>query len=160
MGKADYYKHGTYNAICDTCGFKHKADQLQMTWDGFFVCDKCYEPRHPQDFVRAKLDRQRVPVARPDPDIKYNSSTIGTNAVKNQKTVHISSIQYTTQYVSVIIELNDSSYFTTRIAETPIVATAVRLEEGLPFAADAGNKVYIMNHNEYLSPNEVTTDDL
>jgi hypothetical protein len=160
MGKADTYKHGTYNAICDTCGFKFKADQLQMTWDGFFVCDKCYEPRHPQDFVRAKLDRQRVPIARPDADIKYNQSSIGTSASRGDSSIHISDITYTTQYIVIEIQLDDSSYFVTRIAATPLVATAVKIEDPLPFPASAGNTIIIHNHADYLATNEVTAGDL
>lgn len=160
MGKADTYRHGDWNVICDTCGFKFKSSQCQMTWDGYFVCDKCYEPRHPQDFVYSKHDRLRVPTSRPDDDIKRNTSTIGTTAARGATTIHISSIAYTTQYVTIHIELDDSSYFCTRIAETPLVATAVKIEDPLPFKATAGNEVLIDNHDDYLSPNEVTTDDL
>jgi hypothetical protein len=69
MGKADYLKLGDYNAICDVCGFKYKASELQMRWDGLFVCEKDWEPRHPQDYVKGIKDRQvpRGPI-RPDPD--------------------------------------------------------------------------------------------
>jgi hypothetical protein len=66
MGKADYYKSGDYNAICDYCGFKYKFSKLKKTWDGFYSCSKCWEPRHPQDFVKGVLDNQSVPVSRPE----------------------------------------------------------------------------------------------
>jgi hypothetical protein len=36
-----------------------------MTWDGKFVHKDNWEPRHPQDFVRAKTDNQSVPISRP-----------------------------------------------------------------------------------------------
>lgn len=63
---ADYFKPGDWNAICDRCGFKYKFSQLRKTWDGLYVCrEKCWEPRHPQDRVKARRDRQSVPVARP-----------------------------------------------------------------------------------------------
>jgi hypothetical protein len=32
------------------------------------VHDGCWEPRHPQDFVKARVDHQTVPWARPEPD--------------------------------------------------------------------------------------------
>ena len=51
-GKRDYLKIGDYNAYCDVCGFKFKASELKDRWDGYKVCEKDYEPRHPQDFVR------------------------------------------------------------------------------------------------------------
>ena len=66
MGKADYYLNGSYNAICDVCGFKFKAKDLRMTWDGFFVCKEDWEPRNQQDFVKGVKDDQSVPIARPE----------------------------------------------------------------------------------------------
>lgn len=64
----DRFVSGTYSAICDECGFKFKATDLRMRWDNMFVCSKCWEPRHPQDFVRSRVDNQRVTIARPDED--------------------------------------------------------------------------------------------
>ena len=72
MGKADHYRKGVWNAICDTCGLKFKSDQLYKTWDGYMVCTKCWEPRQPQDFVRGRRDIQRVPWDRPDKVVKTN----------------------------------------------------------------------------------------
>ena len=69
INNANYYARGTYNAICDRCGFKMKATDMALTWDNHFVCrDTCWEPRHPQDFLRGIPDRQGVPIARPDQD--------------------------------------------------------------------------------------------
>ena len=47
---------GDWAVICDRCGFKFKASQLKQEWTGLMVCTKCYEERHPQDF----LDRKSV----------------------------------------------------------------------------------------------------
>ena len=66
MGQADFYKHGDWNAICDVCGFKFKASQLRRRWDGFMVCKKDFEYRHPQDFVRGVQDDQSVAFTRPE----------------------------------------------------------------------------------------------
>ena len=70
MGRADYYKHGDANAICDRCGFKFKHSELQREWTGLLVCTTsgsgCWEPRHPQDRLHAVRDRQTVPNARPE----------------------------------------------------------------------------------------------
>lgn len=66
MGHADYYKSGDYNAVCDLCGFKYKFSKLRKTWDGLYSCPKCWEPRQPQDFVKGVLDKQSVPVTRPE----------------------------------------------------------------------------------------------
>ena len=67
MGRADYYKAGDHNAICDACGFKFKASQLRKRWDGFMVCRKDWHPRHPQDFVRGVKDPQAPAWTRPVP---------------------------------------------------------------------------------------------
>lgn len=61
-----YYKAGDNNAICDTCGRIIKASSLQKTWDGFYVCPQHWEPRHPQDFVRAIREDPTVRINRPD----------------------------------------------------------------------------------------------
>jgi hypothetical protein len=67
MGKQNRLRKGDWNAICDRCGFKYKASDLSMEWDNLFVCHKCYEDRHPQDFLKAVKDSQRVPIVRPEP---------------------------------------------------------------------------------------------
>lgn len=68
MGKADYYRQGDYNVICDRCGRKFKSSSCQMEWDNLFVCNSCWETRQPQDFVRGYADDQTVPIARPRGD--------------------------------------------------------------------------------------------
>ncbi len=65
MSRGWYFKSGEWNAICDSCGFKFKSGQLKKRWDGFMVCDGCNEPRHEQDFLRTKPDRQDLPWSRP-----------------------------------------------------------------------------------------------
>lgn len=50
------YEPGNYWAECDRCGFDFRIKELKKTWDGLLVCDKDWEPRQPQDFVRAVED--------------------------------------------------------------------------------------------------------
>lgn len=64
MSQYDYYKPGDYNSICDQCGSKRKASQLKLQWDGLRTCEKCFELRQPQDFVRGVPDPQGVPWSR------------------------------------------------------------------------------------------------
>ena len=59
-------KLGDWNAICDRCGFKYKASDLKEEWTGNMVCKECWEPRHPQDFLRGIPDDQSVPWSRPE----------------------------------------------------------------------------------------------
>ena len=59
------YVKGQWNAICDRCGFQRKSGDMRAEWNGLRVCSDCYEPRHPQDFKRARPDKQTVPWTRP-----------------------------------------------------------------------------------------------
>lgn len=61
-----YYKKGTYNAVCDICGFEYKADEMRKNWKGLYVCKKDFETRHPQDYLRARIERIDVPWSRPE----------------------------------------------------------------------------------------------
>lgn len=68
------FELGQWKAMCDRCGFEFKARQLRKEWTGLRVCsgpgsNDCWEPRHPQDFVRGKKDDQTPPWTRPDKEI-------------------------------------------------------------------------------------------
>ena len=69
MSEKTIYIPGDWNAVCDVCGFEFKASQLRKRWDGYRVCSKDWEQRHPQDFLRGKPERNRVPWARQENDI-------------------------------------------------------------------------------------------
>lgn len=65
------FEAGQWNAICDRCGFKFKARQLRAEWNGLRTChgtgtNGCWEPRHPQDYVRGKVDDQKPSWTRPE----------------------------------------------------------------------------------------------
>ena len=61
------FKIGDYNAICDRCGFKYKASQLQKErHTKLFVCKSCWDIRNPQDFLKGYSDKQTVAIARPE----------------------------------------------------------------------------------------------
>lgn len=62
---SDFFEPGQWNAICDRCGRKFKSGQLRKTWQGFMVCSRDWEPRHPQDFVKGSTDNMSVPWSRP-----------------------------------------------------------------------------------------------
>lgn len=66
MGGGGYIA-GDHWLICDECGFKVRVSETRKRWDGLRVCLKDWEPRHPQDLVRGRHDRQRVATSRPEP---------------------------------------------------------------------------------------------
>ena len=64
-GRANYLKKGDNNVICDRTGFKMKASDCRMEWNGLFVRRESWEERHPQDLLRGFPDRQQVDISRP-----------------------------------------------------------------------------------------------
>jgi len=50
------FKPGDNWAECQRCGFDIYGSKLKKEWTGLMVCSKCWEPRHPQDFVRARKE--------------------------------------------------------------------------------------------------------
>lgn len=58
---------GDWNIIDDRTGFKVKASQAVVTWDGFLTSDDVIEPRTPQDFVRSVRDQKPLPRERVRP---------------------------------------------------------------------------------------------
>lgn len=62
-----YYKAGTWNCICDVCGFQFKSDELQKRWDGLIVCKNDFETRHPQELLRVREESNHVTYVNPEP---------------------------------------------------------------------------------------------
>lgn len=67
MASPTRYVKGDYKTTCDVCGRRYLASQLRQRWDGLMTCKDDYEERHPQDFVRARVDNLSVPWSRPEP---------------------------------------------------------------------------------------------
>lgn len=80
-----HYTPGDWNAICDVCGFKYKASELRLRWDGAMVCRKDWEVRPPQDFVRGIKEQAGVPYSRPEAADRattgYKQALAGATAV-------------------------------------------------------------------------------
>ncbi len=64
-GRTNYWAPGEFNAVCYFCGFKYKSGEMKRYWQGFYTCQTCWEPRQPQDFVRAIADNQTAPWQQP-----------------------------------------------------------------------------------------------
>lgn len=69
--RTTWYKSKDWNGVCDICGFKRKASQMQERWDGLMVCMPtvkagCWEVRHPQDLIRPIPDQPALPWTRPE----------------------------------------------------------------------------------------------
>ena len=68
---------GDWNVIDDRSGFKIKASQATITWEGYCVAEDWDEERTPQDFVRAVRDQKPTPprFTRPDTDPQFGYTT-------------------------------------------------------------------------------------
>lgn len=65
----NYYKKGTWNVQCPVCGFYYKSEELKKRWDGLMVCQKDWEPRHPQDLLKTfREENGQLPFTYPVPD--------------------------------------------------------------------------------------------
>lgn len=69
----NYLVIGEWNAICDVCGLKFKSSMLQRRWDGLMTCDKDWETRHPQDFLRVNKEVISPPWVRPEGEDSFIS---------------------------------------------------------------------------------------
>lgn len=69
-----FYRPGSYNKICDRTGFKVKVEAAQEEWTGATVRKQSWEPRHPQDQIRAIRDDQSVPDPNPEGEDYYLST--------------------------------------------------------------------------------------
>lgn len=65
MSKGWQYSPGEWRLICDVCGIKYKSSESKFRWDGLITCPKCFEHRHPQDYLKARPDKITVPFLRP-----------------------------------------------------------------------------------------------
>lgn len=74
---SNQYKAGDHLSTCGRCGFTRYGSQMKKEWTGLVVCPECWDPRHPQDFVRAKADKQSVKDPRPAPEPHF----LGVNEV-------------------------------------------------------------------------------
>lgn len=96
--RQDFYKPGDYNAICDGCGAKLKASEVTRDWKGFYKCVRCWEPRHPQDFVRARNSAEPAPVpfvrSPPPPSFRLSCSLNGRSAVAGSAVADCSVCDY------------------------------------------------------------------
>ena len=65
MSAGEWWARGQWNAECDRCGDRFKSSKLLLEYDGLRVCERCWEPRHPQELLRPPRPEQAIPWSRP-----------------------------------------------------------------------------------------------
>jgi len=68
-----YFKSSQYNVICDRCGFKFKSGELRKDWQGLMVCDKDFETRNQQDFIKIRPEKAIPEWTRPRPQDDFKN---------------------------------------------------------------------------------------
>lgn len=63
------HKLGDWLYACQRCGVTRYASEIRKEWTGLRVCSRCWEPRHPQDFVRGRKDDIAPPFASAATDV-------------------------------------------------------------------------------------------
>ncbi len=73
---------GQWRVICDVCGFEFYSGEVRKRWDGLIVCDKDYEVKHPQLYLRVN-SRSSVPAfVRPEqPDVFIEPTYLDPNTL-------------------------------------------------------------------------------
>ena len=69
-------RQGDFLRIDDRTGFTEWASNTVKEWTGAIVHRRRFEPRHPQDFLRARRDDMRISDPRPDTSVA-NSNFVG-----------------------------------------------------------------------------------
>lgn len=96
MAKEWQYIPGDEWGICDSCGSKVRRSQMKLRWDNLMVCPDDFELRHPQDFVKARIDKITIPYPRPRPAdvfvVVFQRAAIAGLAIAGQATAGWSSI--------------------------------------------------------------------
>jgi len=151
------YIPGDYWMICHVCGFKIRRSRMKKRYDGAWVCDQCWTPQHPQEFVKSIKETIAVPVARPDDSDIFDETTVKTAGSKGDGTIDLDSVSGLSDTYSLGIVLDDDTVHWTFCDGDPSGNT-VTLKEELRNDAAKGNAVYIPGSSFITTA--ITQDDL
>jgi hypothetical protein len=71
--------------ICDRSGFKRPLSQFKMQWNGLYVREKSWDPKHPQLDIPPVTDNLNLPNARPEAqDVFIDPINIGISNLYNK----------------------------------------------------------------------------
>ena len=120
-------------------------------WNGAIVHKGNWEPRHPQDFVKARPERAIVKDARPPPTPSFVGpldTTLAADAVPGATSLSVASSVRMEAGDFLSIMLDNGEPFRVLLIDVPDAAS-ITIERGLPGAASSGNMVY---DNSAISP--------
>ncbi len=130
---ADKYRKGEHYLICDRSGRQMRASESRREWTGAVVHKDEYEARHPQDFVRARPERQAVAISRSPQIDRYMGPlttrlTADTEAGSNTLVVETTVRFEAGDRVNLILENSDTwSAIVSAVLDTESLALAASL---------------------------------
>lgn len=140
----DTYRKGDNWLIDDRSGARIRRSDARMEWDGTVVHKDEFEPRHPQDFVKGRVDRQIPPQPiRSEPvDVLTGPlvTTLGAGAAAGDTSITVVSTVRMEAGDTVKIMLDNHEAFRVAIV-TVDSATGLTIFSPLPWAASSGNSV-------------------
>ena len=132
---------GDFKRICDRTGFATRASNTTKQWNGLVVRRDVAEPRHPQEFVRGRSDKQSVPDPRPRQVSEFVGAltTVTTaDAVAGAQLLDVDSSVRFLPGDHLGIMLDTEEVFRVVLMTVPSL-TQIELTSPLPFAVSAGN---------------------
>jgi hypothetical protein len=149
------YVEGDNYVIDDVTGFKIRASDAVRRWDNAVVHYSQNENRHPQDFVRARVDRQLAKVTRP-PVVDFFQGPLMSVVLANVKAGATAMVILDT----VRMQAGDTFHTYLRSGDTfrgtivsVIDSKHLTFSPPLPSAVDGGAKfVNITNLSEGIQP--------
>jgi hypothetical protein len=150
----EYYKPGDHWVIDDRTGRKIRASESKREWNGLIVHKDGWEPRHPQDLVRGRLDRMAVPDARPRPVDAYIgplTTDITAAAAAGAQVVSVTSSERMFAGDNVSIMLDNGDTFRATISGVADSET-LHISPALPGAVSDGNRLF---NNSAVAPPDI-----
>lgn len=142
------YRPGDYYVTCDRTGFKVLASKARKEWTGALVRNESWEARHPQDFVRSRLDKMDASPApmRSEPLAEFMgplTTTIATAANAGDTSIVVETTLRFFGGDMLRIGLDNKEMFLTGVS---IVTngTTLYLDSPLPYSAAVGSLVVNM----------------
>lgn len=135
---------GAHWVIDDVTGFKVLSTKTRKQWDGAVVAEDVYEPRQPQDLIRARRERPGVINARPRPNDTFIgplTTVIAATALAGSFDIVVESTVRMAPADRLSIMLDNGDTFLTTISIVVDLAT-LTLATALPCSTSVGMQVY------------------
>jgi hypothetical protein len=141
------YKHGDPWMICQRTGIKTRRSKMRKEWNGLWVAQDVWEPRHPQDFVKNVKDDSSVHPSFPDIKQAIGTTTLNGALVKGDLTATLTSVAGLVDGDAIGFEHNDGDTVFWTYINGDLAGSVATLGSPIPWGIDTGNTVYLPSLN-------------